>query len=257
MCAMTPINTRTHSHAVYPCHQLNECVHKLSERHTEFKSIQICPEDKKEHTDVQADAQLRCESHRQRTVSSSTAHTHLYTQTHTHVAQAGISNQLILMLRYCRLYIINMGACSDNWSSGAGLLPGRNGMILFFGSFCPPSIGNLSSICIQRRKRKAKFQIIKVIKLQICLLSGSRQIDQRQSHAFKLWWNFIHRTAPLQLTHSYVPAPCRRHQSLLDITHPKTTFVNGLNRKDTAGYMGISSQLSLSDCMQHSSVHNS
>lgn len=81
-------------------------------------------------------------------LSAVAQHTHIYTHRHTHVAQAGISNQLILMLRYCRLYIINMGACSDNWSSGAGLLPGRNGMILFFGSFCPPSIGNLSSICI-------------------------------------------------------------------------------------------------------------
>lgn len=28
------------------------------------------------------------------------------------------------------------------------LLPGRKGMILCLGSFCPPSIGNLSSICI-------------------------------------------------------------------------------------------------------------
>lgn len=34
------------------------------------------------------------------------------------------------------------------------LLPGRKGMILCLGSFWPPSMGNLSSICIWRRKCK-------------------------------------------------------------------------------------------------------
>lgn len=45
--------------------------------------------------------------------------------------------------------------CYDAWC----LLPGKKGIILFFGSFCPPSIGNLSRMRICSDKEINKYEL--------------------------------------------------------------------------------------------------